>query len=365
MRFLLRDLRIVLVAVFWGLLGLLHAQGGDDCAQALANPLTLPAVIVGHTTQGFTNDYTSGNTPSCVNNSYKEEPDRLYAFTPTCSGVITISFQVTAACGNWTSWGGLYVYQGCPNTGTCIGFVSTSPNPATFTFNAIGGNTYFLWIDSWTCGAATGWVTYNLNVSAPAGGSFISPVSDNGYWISHAPAGGPAYNDYASVISIPNPTTLEVDEPALFQPCDVIMILQMKGADVSLANDPTYGTVTNMNLAGRYQLNQVQSVSCFHITLFDPILLPFDRNDIVQVIRIPYDALNPNVTLTGNYAVPAFNGRKGGVMVALAPNTLTLNNVTINARGRGYRGGNSIGSAWGCASAVSYTHLTLPTTERV
>ncbi len=37
-------------------------------------------------------------------------------------------------------------------------------------------------------------------------------------------------------------------------------------------------------------------------------------------------------------------------MVVYAPGTLTLNNVTLNVRGRGYRGGDAIGAAWGCAS---------------
>ena len=341
------------------------AQGGDDCAAALANPLTLPATITGHSTNGMNNDYTSSIGGCAVHNSYKNEPDYLYAFTPTCGGSVTVTFQATAACGNYTNYAALFVFQNCPNVGTCIasGTTTNNGNPFTLTFTVTAGTTYFLWVDSWTCGA-TGWVTYNLSVSLPAsGGSFTSPVSDNGIWTGQAPGGGTLYNAYASVVSIPNASTLEVDDATGFQDCDLVMIVQMKGADVDLTDGPTYGSVTNMNLAGRYEINRIQSIttSCgAQFTLQNPLSLPFNRDDIVQVIRIPYDPGNPDVTLTGTYQAPPFNGRKGGIMVVYAPGTLTLNNATLNVRGRGYRGGDVIGAAWGCGFVLQPPPYFLP-----
>jgi hypothetical protein len=158
------------------------------------------------------------------------------------------------------------------------------------------------------------------------------------------------YNAYASVVNIPNNTTLEVDNVNGFQNCDLVMIVQMKGADVNLTPGPAYGSVTNMNLAGRYEINRIQNINCNQLTLVNPMSLPFNRDDIVQVIRIPYDPAIPDVTLGGAYAAPPFDGRKGGIMVVYAPGTLTLNNATLNVRGRGYRGGDAIGNAWGCGS---------------
>jgi len=339
-RFLLRLWLMMPIAAF--------AQGGDNCAAALLNPLTLPATITGHTTSGMNNDYTSA-IGGCGNNSYKNEADYLYAFTPANNGSVTVTFHVTAACGGWVNYGAIFVFQGCPNVGTCIASATTnSSNPVTLTFTVTAGNTYFLWIDSWTCGA-TGWVTYNLSVSQ---WSFTSPVSDNGIWTGQAPGGGTLYNAYASVVNIPNNTTLEVDNAYGFQNCDLVMIVQMKGADVNLTPGPAYGSVTNMNLAGRYEINRIQNINCNNnnltLTLENPMSLPFNRDDIVQVIRIPYDPASPDVTLSGTRAAPPFDGRKGGIMVVYAPGTLTLNNVTLNVRGRGYRGGNVIGNAFQC-----------------
>jgi hypothetical protein len=339
-RFLLRLWLIMPIAAF--------AQGGDNCAAALLNPLTLPANITGHTTSGMNNDYTS-SISGCGYNSFKDEADYLYAFTPAYSGPVTVTFEVTAACGGWVNWGAIFVFQGCPNVGTCIASATTSSNPVTLTFTVTAGNTYFLWIDSWTCGAS-GWVTYNLSVSAPSGGgpSCPSSVSDNGIWTGQAPGGGTLYNAYASVVNIPNNTTLEVDDVNGFGNCDLVMIVQMKGADVNLTPGSNYGRVTNMNLAGRYEINRIQNINSNRLTLVSPMSLPFCHNDIVQVIRIPYNSANPNVTLSGAYAAPPFDGRKGGIMVVYAPGTLTLNNATLNVRGRGYRGGDAVGAAWGC-----------------
>jgi len=299
------------------------------------------------------NDYTSAISGCAAHNSYKNEADYLYAFTATCDGSVTVTFRVTAACGGWVNWGAIFVFQNCPDVGTCIASATTSSNPVTLTFTVTVGNTYFLWIDSWTCGP-TGWVTYDLSVIPSSGVSFTSPVSDNGIWTGQAPGGGMLYNAYASVVNIPNNTTLEVDNAHGFQNCDLVMIVQMKGADVNLTSGPAYGSVTNMNLAGRYEINRIQNINnttCpFTLTLENPMSLPFNRDDIVQVIRIPYDPASPDVTLSGAYAAPPFDGRKGGIMVVYAPGTLTLNNVTLNVRGRGYRGGDAIGNAWGCPS---------------
>ena len=93
-RFLLRLWLMMPIAAF--------AQGGDNCAAALLNPLTLPATITG-TTMGMNNDYTSAIGGCAAHNSYKDEADYLYAFTATCSGSVTVTFEVTAACAGFVN----------------------------------------------------------------------------------------------------------------------------------------------------------------------------------------------------------------------------------------------------------------------
>lgn len=326
------------------------AQGGDNCAAALASPITIPATLTGQTTSGYTNTY-SGIGGCAVSTSYQNERDRLYAFIAPCSGNISITMHVTSACGGWVNWGAVFLFQNCPNTGTCIASGTSSTNPVTITGAVVAGNTYYIWIDSYTCGA-TGWINYDLNISfTPSGPSFTSPVSDNGYWISYA-SGGTNYNSYASVVNIPNSTTLDVENMVgSFSPCDYVMIIQMKGASINLTAGTSYGSVTSLNQAGMYEFNRIRSITgsaCGggQFLLENPLTLPFNRDNIVQVIRVPFVT---NLILNSNYTVPPFDGRKGGIMVLYAQNSITFNNANINVQGRGYRGGNSIGSAWGCS----------------
>jgi hypothetical protein len=327
----------------------LFAQGGDNCAAAFASPITIPASLTGQTTVGYTNTY-SGIGGCTVGTIYQNEPDRLYAFTPTCGGNISITLNVTAAYGGWVTYGAVFLFQNCPNIGTCIASGTSSPNPVTITAPVIAGNTYYIWIDSWTGGGTSGWINYNLNVTLAAATSFSSPTSDNGYWITYA-SGGTNYNSYASVINIPNTTTLEVDDVTGFSPCDYVMIVQMKGASVNLASAPTYGSVTSLNLAGQYEFNRIRHITtagCANeFWLENPLSLPFNRDNIIQVIRVPYTV---DLILNSNYTVPPFDGRKGGIMVLYGQNSITFNNATIDVQGRGYRGGNSIGPGWTCSS---------------
>lgn len=324
------------------------AQGGDNCAAALASPITIPTVLTGQTTSGYTNTY-SGIAGCAVSTAYQNEPDRLYAFTATCNGNVSITMNVTAACGGWVNWGAIFLFQNCPNTGTCIASGTSSTNPVTITAAVIAGNTYYIWVDSYTCGAS-GWINYDLDITYTTS-SFTSPTSDNGYWISYA-SGGTNYNSYASVISIPNTTTLEVYEAAGFNPCDYVMIVQMKGASVNLTSTPSYGSITSLNEAGMYEFNRIKSIvptaSCtFEFLLENPLSLPFNRDNIIQVIRVPYVT---DLILNTTYTVPPFDGRKGGIMVLYGQNSITFNNANIDIQGRGYRGGNSIGLGWTCGS---------------
>ncbi|MCS7078159.1 MAG: hypothetical protein NZ455_15715 [Bacteroidia bacterium] len=345
----MKKIYIILIYLLGLICQVVHAQGGDNCAAALASPITIPTTLTGQTTNGYANDY-SGITGCSVSTSYQNEADRLYAFIPSCNGNVTITMNVTAACGGWVTWGAIFLFQNCPNTGTCIASGTSNPNPVTITAPVVAGNTYYIWVDSWTCGA-TGWINYNLSISYSPSSGFTSPTSDNGYWISYA-SGGTNYNHYASVTNIPNTTTLEVDDITGFNACDYIMIVQMKGASVDLTSGPTYGSVTNLNLAGRYEFNRIKQINIttacgYEFILENPLTLSFNRDNIVQVIRVPYVT---NLVLNSNYTVTPFDGRKGGIMVLYAQNSITFNNATIDVQGRGYRGGNSIGPGWTCSS---------------
>ncbi|HRE75171.1 MAG TPA: gliding motility-associated C-terminal domain-containing protein [Flavobacteriales bacterium] len=127
---------------------------------------------------------------------------------------------------------------------------------------------------------------------------------------------------------------------------DLIFIYQAQGATINgtlsggigIPNDATWGGVTNYGSSGNYELAEVASVSGGTIINLTCGL----RNDYTtagrtQVIRVPrYENLIINA---GSGIIPhAWNGTIGGIVV-VEVNTATTINGTINANGRGFRGG--------------------------
>ncbi|MDQ3046853.1 MAG: hypothetical protein M3R27_04835, partial [Bacteroidota bacterium] len=135
------------------------AQGGATCAAAAAAPITLPFSGAGLTNCGSVDNYTSANTVACGSNLYVGGEDMLYAFTPTTSGPITINMTSTS------SWAGMFLYAGCPTTGTCVGNITGSSGSPSLTATVTAGVTYYLMIDSWP--APSCHPSYSLSISAP------------------------------------------------------------------------------------------------------------------------------------------------------------------------------------------------------
>jgi hypothetical protein len=124
---------------------------------------------------------------------------------------------------------------------------------------------------------------------------------------------------------------------------DLIMIIKMQGATITSTNDATYGSISNYNGTGTYELAWVESVSGNVITLASALSNAFTvgSTNRVQVIRIP--RLN-SLTVNSGASITASawsSSYKGGV-IALEVNGNAVINGSINANGLGFRGGQSI-----------------------
>lgn len=122
---------------------------------------SLPYSSTYRSTCGKVNNFTSANTPSCGDNTFKAQEDEIFYFTPAVSGDITI--QLISQATNT----GVYLYDGCPNpcsvsVGNCVANQTGSGNK-TLCVTVTAGTTYFLLIDSKTACFA-----YNLFITAPA-----------------------------------------------------------------------------------------------------------------------------------------------------------------------------------------------------
>ena len=122
---------------------------------------------------------------------------------------------------------------------------------------------------------------------------------------------------------------------------DVLMLYQAQGASIGSGTTPTtYGNVTSLGNAGRFELVSVLGVSGSTVTLSPACSaspLRFSYASGSQVIRVPQYAsltINSGVTLSA----PSWNGSTGGVLPLLVQNALVVNG-SISATGAGFRGG--------------------------
>ncbi|MDX1955194.1 MAG: hypothetical protein SFU20_06635, partial [Chitinophagaceae bacterium] len=138
---------------------------------------------------------------------------------------------------------------------------------------------------------------------------------------------------------------------------DLVMIIQMQGADMNTTNTSNYGTITNYNGVGSFELKTVYNVSGNTIYFCEGLVNAYTqsgrrRAQIVRIPRLSSLTVASGVTITGN----PWNGSTGGIVAIEVSGTTTVNG-SISASEIGYRGGAdnkgvSLGS--GAASNSNY-----------
>jgi hypothetical protein len=151
-------------------------------------------------------------------------------------------------------------------------------------------------------------------------------------------------NGYSALTGTPNANQVTVNaigdfaaggRPALAVN-DLVLIIQMQGADITTPDTAAYGAVTYNN-AGNYEFAGVAAIAGNAITLGCNRQNAYTPGGNAQVIRVPqYDTLT--VTGAGSITAPAWNGTVGGVVAVQAATTLQLNG-NIDVTGTGFRGG--------------------------
>lgn len=164
---------------------------------------------------------------------------------------------------------------------------------------------------------------------------------------------------YLTVNALAGATTLRVNNSAMtgagfsssLQAGDLVLIIQMQGASISIQNNSNFGQIVSYNNAGQYELRCVSSVpNSTTINLTVPLTKTFSQIGHVQVIRVPrYSSLN---VPSGSSLRPAnWNGNTGGVLVMEVEGNATING-TLTATGRGFRGGSFENNSHGPTSNI-------------
>ncbi|THU38195.1 T9SS type A sorting domain-containing protein [Niastella caeni] len=157
---------------------------------------------------------------------------------------------------------------------------------------------------------------------------------------------------------------------------DVLLIIQMQGAQINAANDITYGN----GVSGRGYQDNVQlfagnmeyivatnsvPLTGGTLTLLTGTVYNYKKADFgadgqytYQVIRVP---VYYELILNSDITAPSWDGATGGVIVMAVKNNLTMNGHSINVTGAGFRGGGGIRlGVTGTASAQDFVMVSPP-----
>ena len=134
---------------------------------------------------------------------------------------------------------------------------------------------------------------------------------------------------------------------------DLLLVIQMQGADINNANSSNYGSATgtgNGNLTTNFTAGQYEyviaagGVSGGSIPLTTALRNTYATSAVsgtntlrtFQVVRVPQYSSLP---LVGNIVPAAWDGSTGGIVALDVAGAINLNGYAINASGRGFRGG--------------------------
>jgi hypothetical protein len=141
----------------------------------------------------------------------------------------------------------------------------------------------------------------------------------------------------ATSLVVSNPGGANGLNPASLTANDVLLVIQMQGAQIDSTDTAAYGAISNIASSGLFEFTAVTSVTGNTITVACPLKNSYLSAGKVQVIKVPQYAtltVNPGASITS----PAWNGSFGGIVAAFVQNQSTINGA-IDVSGQGFRGG--------------------------
>lgn len=148
---------------------------------------------------------------------------------------------------------------------------------------------------------------------------------------------GGVINRYSRVNNVGFTNTINVDDPAIFSVGDTVLLIQMKGVEISISNDNSYGNKQNEYSGGFYEFLIIKEITGDLITFETGFFKnTYDPNGSLQLIKVPgFD----NVQVDGELTCEPWDSSRGtgGVLAFFTSNSVILN-ADIDVSGKGFKG---------------------------
>lgn len=276
----------------------------------------------------------SGGQTGLVHAIVSVDPEGTQILSRTIFPILPGTFTITNVPGG----GPFHVRAFMDSNGNGINEASEAQNawsnsPVVITGNVTGVSIELADLDSDYDGMPDWWeAKHGLN---PTNDVFFGDGSDGDLVV---PVGTTQFVDVVKTavtgINASAATQLNVASTNGFLVNDTVLVIAMQ--------DPNADT--NLNIAGLYEFRRIIGTTNGALLLKEPLTTNYSATTAqrIQAIRVPEFS---SVTVSGVLTCAAWNGTNGGVIVFFSRNTIISSNGSINASGKGYRGGPGVPSA--------------------
>lgn len=145
-------------------------------------------------------------------------------------------------------------------------------------------------------------------------------------------------NSYAAVSAIDPCEGVVVDRTDGFHPDQLVLVIQMQGADIDGRNHAGYGEVEDLAGAGRAEYARISHIERNQIVFSKQLVNRYNPHGSVQVVSVPE---YQDVVVERPVYAPRWDGRTGGVVALHVRGKLVLK-ADVDVSGAGFRGGKVI-----------------------
>ena len=153
---------------------------------------------------------------------------------------------------------------------------------------------------------------------------------------------GGVINSYTSVTSISGTASVIVSDVTNFADGDTVLLIQMQGVKIYVADDGSYGTYYgSLGTPGAYEFIIIQSINTGtkEVTFKSDLIKSYNVLGNVQMVSVPsFNHVTVNTTLTSQPWDDPANPKAGGVVTLIARGNLKLD-ADIDVSGKGFKGG--------------------------
>ena len=165
---------------------------------------------------------------------------------------------------------------------------------------------------------------------------FLFTLIFNFHFILSAQSISGIINNYTRIVGIDTcAAQMIVSDASKFKKNDKILLIQMNGATIQTNNSDVFGNIQSLNQAGKYEINEIDSISVNTIFLRFKFLNDYAvTNSTVQMVSFPVFNI---ATITDTLRAKPWDGSTGGIIAFEA--TSVVLNAPIKASAVGFRGG--------------------------